>query len=437
MSACRLDISLTSREHLQVDEVALADVSARLDSFITDVFSSLARSDQRAKAGLYARGLMLDGRRKSMQPMAERLQVDHQQLQQFVTTSPWDVIPVRKTLSRKVCDLITPQGWVVDDTGFAKDGAHSPCVARQYSGTLGRVDNCQIAVSVHAATDVASAPLNWRLYVPRSWDPESSETGAQRDLITARRARAAIPADEGHRRKWQMAVEMVDELIDWGRTPVPVIADAGYGDTTAFRLALTERNIDYVVAVKAATSAHPGHAIPICAPRSGDRGRHPGPAYPDPPASLKDLAMTAGRGATTTVTWREGIKTTPANPTAAMSSQFATLRIRPANRDIPRDDDGVLPECWLIAQWPTDAAEPTDYWLSTLPADTPAADLVRLAKMRWRIEHDYRELKTGLGLDHFEGRSWLGWHHHATLVTAAHLFLTTLRLTAPKADGQD
>jgi SRSO17 transposase len=420
-----------------VDAVELAGVPQRLDSFVAEVFSSLAQSDQRAKAGLYARGLMLDGRRKSMQPMAQRLQVDHQQLQQFVTTSPWDVVPVRKVLSRKACTLIRPQAWVLDDTGFAKDGRYSPCVTRQYSGTLGRVDNCQVAVSVHAATDTASAPLNWRLFVPQSWDPAGGEDPEEHALITARRARAVIPADEGHRRTWEMALELIDELIGWGRTPPPVIADAGYGDATALRLALTARDIPYVVAVKAATTAHPGDAIPIAMPRTGARGRHPAPAYPDPPISLKELALAAGLDATQTLTWREGTKVNPDNPTAAMRSQFLTLRIRPANRDIPRDPDGALPECWLIAQWPTNTDEPTDYRLSTLPTDTRAAELVGLAKMRWRIEHDYRELKTGLGLDHFEGRSWLGWHHHATLVTAAHLFLTILRLTAPKANGQD
>ncbi|MDW5615185.1 transposase, partial [Mycolicibacterium sp. D5.8-2] len=176
-----------------MDAVALGRVGERLDSFVAEVFSSLARSDQRVKAGLYARGLMLDGRRKSMQPMAERLRVDHQQLQQFVTTSPWDVVPVRKVLSRKACDLIAPQAWVLDDTGFAKDGPHSPCVARQYSGTLGRVDNCQVAVSVHAATDTASAPLNWRLFVPEAWDVDSTEDPDERLRIAARRRRAAIP----------------------------------------------------------------------------------------------------------------------------------------------------------------------------------------------------------------------------------------------------
>jgi SRSO17 transposase len=419
-----------------VDAVSLGDVSEFVDLFVAETFSSLARSDQRAKAGLYTRGLMLDGRRKSMQPMAQRLHVDHQQLQQFVTSSPWDAVPVRKALSRKACDLIRPQGWVLDDTGFAKDGPHSPCVTRQYSGTLGRVDNCQVAVSVHAATDTASAPLDWRLFVPEAWDDTKAADTDSAAAIRARRLRAGIPEDEHHRPKWEMALEMLDELMDWGRTPAPVIADAGYGESTKFRLALTTRDIPYVVAVKAATTAHPGEALPAAPPRTPGRGRPPAVRYLDKPASIKDLALAAGPAATKPVTWRQGTKTSPENPTAAMASRFLTLRVRPANRDIPRHQDGTLPEMWLLAEWPTDTAEPTDYWLSTLPADTPAPELVRLAKLRWRIEHDYRELKTGLGLDHFEGRTWLGWHHHATLVTAAHLLLTTLRLSNPKADGQ-
>jgi SRSO17 transposase len=419
-----------------VDAETLGGVGEFVDSFVAEVFSSLKRSDQRVKAALYTRGLMLDGRRKSMQPMAERLQVDHRQLQQFVTSSPWDVVPVRKTLSRKACDLISPQAWVIDDTGFAKDGPRSPCVTRQYSGTLGRVDNCQVAVSLHAATDTASAPLDWRLFLPEAWDDTKAPDGEGAAAIRGRRVRAGIPDDEHHRPKWEMALEMIDELTDWGRTPPPVVADAGYGEVTAFRLALTEREIPYVVAVKATTTAHPGQARPTQAPRTPGRGRPPTLGYPDKPVSLKELALAAGPAAAVPVTWRQGTKSSPDNPTAAMASRFVTLRVRPANRDIPRAEDATLPECWLLAEWPTDTAEPTDYWLSTLPADTPAADLVRLAKLRWRIEHDYRELKTGLGLDHFEGRSWLGWHHHATLVTAAHLFITTLRLSAPKADGQ-
>lgn len=420
-----------------MDAVTLDGVSEFVDSFVAEVFSSLARSDQRVKAGLYTRGLMLDGRRKSMQPMAARLQMDHQQLQQFVTSSPWDVVPVRKALSRRACDLIKPQAWVIDDTGFAKDGPHSPCVTRQYSGTLGRVDNCQVAVSIHAATDTASAPLDWRLFLPEAWDDDKAADADDAAAIRGRRVRAGIPEDEHHRPKWEMAVEMIDELIDWGRPKAPVVADAGYGESTKFRLALSERGIGYVVAVKAATTAHPSDAVPATPTHTPGRGRPPAPRYPDAPVSLKDLVLAAGPAAAVPVTWRHGTKTSPDNPAAAMASRFVTLRVRPANRDIPRADDGTVPECWLLAEWPTDSAEPTDYWLSTLPADTPTKDLVRLAKLRWRIEHDYRELKTGLGLDHFEGRTWLGWHHHATLVTAAHLLLTTLRLSHPKADGQD
>lgn len=204
---------------------------------------------------------MLDGRRKSMQPMAQRLRVDHQQLQQFVTTSPWDVTPVRKTLSRRACGLIDPDAWVIDDTGFIKDGPASPGVARQYSGTLGKVGNCQIAVSVHAATDAASAPLDWRLFLPelgRSID----------DRPRRRRGDHRPPATVGDPRHRAPPPQMGDGDRDdrradrVGPDPPVVVADAGYGDTTAFREALTERGIDYVVAVKAATSAHPGDAVP-------------------------------------------------------------------------------------------------------------------------------------------------------------------------------
>ena len=199
-----------------MDAAGLVRVDEQLDSFVGEVFSSLARKDRRATAGLYVRGLMLDGRRKSMQPMAARLQVDHQRLQQFVTSSPWDVEPVRKTLSRKACELIDPDAWVIDDTGFVKDGDASPCVARQYSGTLGKVGNCQIAVSVHAVSDAASAPLDWRLYVPESWDPRCAADPAAAAAAAADRQRCAIPDTEHHRPKWQLALEMIDELIEWG-----------------------------------------------------------------------------------------------------------------------------------------------------------------------------------------------------------------------------
>ncbi len=189
-----------------------------------------------------------------------------------------------------------------------------------------------------------------------------------------------------------------------------------------------------MLAAKGSTSAYPGDVLPGTAPYSG-QGRRPAPRYQDKPSTLRELVLGAGRSGLRWVTWRQGTRKTQGNPTAKMRSRFLAIRVRPANRDIPRADDGSLPEVWLLAEWPPHEPEPTDYWLSTLPEHTPIRELVRLAKIRWRIEHDYRELKTGPGLTHFEGRSFTGWHRHVTLVSAAHLFLTQLRLTSPKAPG--
>jgi SRSO17 transposase len=415
----------------------ITEVRDLLNDFVQEVFGSLPRKDQRGKGGLYLQGLMLDGRRKSMQPMGDRLGIDYQQLQQFVSSSPWPVEPVRRVLVRKATELIGPEAWVVDDTGFKKDGPASPGVARQYSGTLGKIGNVQIGVSVHAATDAASCPLNWRLFLPEAWDDTCQDTAEDADRVHARRVKAQIPDTVRHRTKWEQALEMIDELAVWGYRPPLLVADAGYGEVTGFRLGLTERQIPYAVAVKSSTSAYPEAALPTLKERSAGPGKPPTALrYQDDPTSVKALIADLPAGTFQTVTWRRGTRTGPGNPDAAMRGRFTALRIRPANRNIPRGHDGSLPVEWLVAEWPEDAAEPTDYWLATLPEDTPLPELVRLAKIRWRIEHDYRELKYGLGLAHFEGRTWTGWHHHATLVTAAHLFITTLRLTAdPKAHG--
>lgn len=429
-----------------------------------DVFAPLVRSDQRAKGETYLRGLLLDGRRKSMQPMAARLGVDHQGLQQFVTTSTWDTMAVRARLAGRAVELIEPVAWVFDDTGFPKDGAGSPGVARQYSGTLGKVANCQIGVSVHAVTDAASCPLDWRLFLPESWDvvkagpaavkaakakqrktlknaPRTAApyapTGVDVDVeavtrtatesARTRRRGCGVPNGEDHRPKWMLAVEMLDGLAAHGLRPPLVAADSGYGDNSQFRAALDERGIAYSVQVKGETLAHCAAALPMARTWSG-RGRPPtrtGPHYPHDPVSLARHMLDAGREAAVTVAWREGSKGT-------LASKFVFLRVRPAGHRITPDPDGSLPERWLIAEWPDGEPEPVTYWLSSQPADTQPTDLIRTAKIRWRIEHDYRELKTGLGLDHFEGRSWTGWHRHVTLVTAAHLFITLLRLD-PKA----
>ena len=348
--------------------------------------------------------------------MAARLaDGDEQGLQQFITDSPWEDAPVRRRLARRMSREIEPDGWVVDDTGLPKDGRFSPGVARQYCGALGKTANCQVLVSVNAATDRASCPLGWRLFLPESWDQDEE-----------RRRRARIPEDVRHRPKWQLALEILDELIEWGLQRRVVQADGGYGDITAFRVGLEERDLEYVVQVKGVTSAQPADAAPVTPDYQG-RGRPRAARYPDKPFSLRQLVLEAGRGQVRTVGWREGDR-------GPLQSQFIALRVRPANA-AQRDPDGVLPERWLLAEWPNDKDEPVKYWLSNLPDDTPLQTLVRLAKLRWRVEHDYRELKQCLGLDHYEGRTYTGLHHHLTCVTVAHAFLTCWRLARGDPDA--
>ncbi|MET7787237.1 IS701 family transposase [Streptomyces sp900116325] len=401
---------------------------AKLALFVADVFASVPRKDQRAKGDCYLRGLMLDGRRKSIQPMAERLPDGNEQnLQQFVNQSTWDPVPVRRRLAQRMVPQVGPDAWAVDDVSFPKDGRMSVPVAHQYCGALGKQANCQVAVSVHALSDTASCPLQWRLFVPQEWADDP-----------VRRCKTQIPDEIGHREKWRLALDTLDELAGWGLVPPVLVADAGYGQNADFRDGLERRGIDYVVAIRSDVTVHPHDALPTAPAWSGN-GRKPQPRYRDRPTPVAALAAGHGRQAFNEVTWREGSR-------GPMRSRFLALRVRPAgikSRRLaqaaatdPGSWDGVLPEVTLLIEWPAGAEEPTDYWLSNLAADTPVAELVRLAKIRWRIEHDYRELKHGLGLDHFEGRSWTGWHHHVTLVTAAHAFLTEQRL-APKADTAD
>ena len=396
-----------------LSERRLAKVGGRLEAFASEMFDgALVRSEQRKWSGVYLRGLMLDGKRKSIEPMAARLaDGDEQGLQQFVNQSPWDERVVRASLARRMCAEIAPAAWIIDDTGFVKKGNCSVGVARQYSGTLGRVDNCQVGVSVNAATDEASCPLNWRIFLPESWEHDAQ-----------RRVKAHIPDGVGHREKWRLALDMIDELATWGLRPPLVCSDAGYGEITAFRQGLDDRQIAYLTQVKATTSAYPQSVAPRRPAWSG-RGRPPAARYRDEPSSLRDLVLGAGKRAARGVTWREGSR-------GRMHARFIALRVRPANRELraaAHANDSELAVRWLLAEWPSHADAPTDFWLSSLPADCDLKTLVRLAKLRWRIEHDYRELKDALGLDHFEGRSFRGWHHHVTCVSVAHAFLTLER----------
>jgi SRSO17 transposase len=404
-----------------MDTVAVRRLAEDLDDFVGDVFAPLTRSGWQDRAEDYLRGLMLDGRRKSIQPMAARLAGPHEQaLNHFVTNSPWDATAVRERLAVRMHEAIEPAAWALDDTGWLKCGTASVCVARQYTGTAGKVTNCQVGVSLNLVTDTASCPVDWRLFVPDSWDAATPEAGE-------RRRKAAMPADATHREKWRLGLDMIDEVTGWGVTPPLIVADAGYGDAAEFRQELDDRNLPYIVGVNCAHTAFTADTQRTAPPYKG-AGRRPPLIYREAAPSLKTHVLTAGRQAVRRVAWRTGSRHRDGRA-RMMRGHFVFLRLRPASLVHRRAVEfGDLPVRRLIAEWPPSEAEPTRYWLSNLPADTPMRRLVRAAKLRWRIEHDYREVKTGLGLDHYEGRTWQGWHHHTTLVSAAHAFLTLQRL---------
>src|SRR6266446_6245597 len=366
----------------------------RFRQYVERVADALGHADRREPLRAYLTGLCLPGDRKSIEPMAARVdprhvRSRHQSMHHFIADAPWDAAAVLRVAREWMLAVMSRHGpvaaWLVDDTGFPKKGQHSVGVARQYCGVLGKQDNCQVAVSVSVANDAVSLPVAYQLYLPESW---------ARD----RRRRRAV-----------------------GVPPAPVVADAGYGDTTAFRDALTTAGVPYVVGVKQETTAWPPGEAPQPPKRWQGRGRPPTRVRrtaTHTPQRLTQVAAALPATAWRTVTWREGTR-------GAMRSRFARVRVRPAHRDEQRA--APRPEEWLLIEWPRGEAEPTKYWLSTLPATTPIADLLRLAKLRWRIERDYQELKDELGLDHFEGRGWRGFHHHGALCIAAYAFLAAER----------
>ncbi|SRR5579883_745876 len=403
------------------------ELSAYLDS-MTD---GMGRPERRQAMRDYLTGLLLDGDRKSIEPMAGRLvddaseiQAMRQRLQQCVTVSPWSDDEVWKRLALKGdAELPELEAWVVDDTGFPKKGEHSVGVQRQYSGTLGRKDNCQVAVSLHLASERGSLCIGVRLYMPESWTSDP-----------ARCRKVGVPDDVTFRTKWQLSLEQIDAALAWGLRPKVVLADPGYGDVTEYRDGLVERKVDYVVGIQSSLVAWAPGTGPIPPPRTrprGQRGLTPTrwKTGDHKPVSVLELARARGRAACSTVHWREGAR-------GRQGSRFGAVRVRMAHRHSVGAPPGD--ELWLVYEWPSDEDEPTKFWLSTLPAKTPLKQLVRLAKLRWRVERDYQELKQEIGLDHFEGRGWRGFHHHATLCAVAHAFLALRRaLFPPEAHAVD
>lgn len=337
----------------------IEQLRGELAAFVAEVFASVPRRDQRAKGDCYLRGLMLDGRRKSIQPMAERLpDGDMQALQQFVNQSPWDHAAVLRAVAVKTVPAVHPEVWVIDDVSFPKDGKMSVAVARQWCGALGKQSNCQVAVSLHAASDTASVPISWRLFLPQEWQDDNG-----------RRAKAGVPEEVGHREKWRLALDLIDEAISWGLAPQVIVADAGYGQNNAFRQGLADRGLNFVVAVRADESAHPHDAVPTSPAWSGN-GRKPAARYRTKALSLKSLAAETGRKAYRQATWRKGSK-------GPMRSRFRVRSVRPAGVTARTHAmaaaggstawDGVLPALTLLSEWPTGHRTPTEYWLTSEP----------------------------------------------------------------------
>jgi SRSO17 transposase len=392
---------------------------ARFDSYVDQLAGVLGHADRVWPLRAYLTGLLLGGERKSVEPMAakidpRRVSRAHQSMHHFVANAPWEdgaLLAIARDYSLAQLERHAPVGaWVVDDTGIPKKGKHSVGVARQYCGALGKRANCQVAVAVSLANRAMSVPAAWRLYLPQAWaeDPK-------------RRAQAGIPPEVEFLEKWRIALEEIDALVEEDLPPAPVVADAGYGDTTAFREGLTRRGFSYVVGIKGETTVWPPGQQPLPPPKGTGKGRPPTRVRRDrghKPVSVRQLAEGVGKEAWQEVRWREGTKGT-------MRSRLAVLRVRPAHRDELRH--APRPEEWLLMEWPRKEPEPTKYWLSTVPEGVELAELVALAKIRWRIERDFQELKDELGLDHYEGRGWRGFHHHGVLCMAAYCFLAAER----------
>jgi SRSO17 transposase len=354
----------------------------------------------------------MEGARKSIEPLAGRIEgADVQSLRQFVGQSPWAVEQIQQKLAEKVVDLLAePEVWMIDETSFPKAGDASVGVARQYCGALGKVANCQVAVSLHWSTCEASCPLAWRLYLPQSWlaTPE-------------RRAEGKIPDGISYRSKNELALELINQVLSWEVPRLPVVADSAYGNDFDFRAGLRERGLQYAVAVEPSIkvwTTDPG-LTPLAASKPRGRPREY-PALKDLPAAktLVEVANGLPKTAWRNITWRQGTK-------GPMRSRFAQVKVWAAHGWKRQEHPPRVME-WLLIEWPEDAVMPTDYWLAQLGEQSLGLRrLVKTARARWRVEMDYRELKEELGLDHYEGRFWLGWHHHVTLVSMAFAFLRT------------
>ena len=399
---------------------ALEKLDEELTRFLSEMTEGMGRPERRAAMGCYVTGLLLDGERKSCQPMAARLVDDpvaagamRQRLNDCVSLSPWSDAELLRRLTLKLDrELPGVRAFVVDDTGFAKKGRLSVGVARQYSGTLGRTDNCQVATSLHLAGEQGSGCIGFRVYLPKEWTDDRQ-----------RCAEAGVPEEIEFKKKWEISLWQIDQALQWGLKKRPVLGDSGYGEIPEYRQGLTDRGLPYVLGVPGNHLIWPPGTKPHPPPRTGKRGR-PSKRWRDgqrKPVQISKIVEGIARDDYKTVRWRRGSRGT-------MSSKFLAFRVRPAEGHTK----GRLPakEQWLLCEWPEGDKQP-QFHFSTLPKNFSLRQLVRIAKLRWRVERDYQDMKGEIGLDHFEGRSWRGFHHHATLCAVAHAFLALRRALFP------
>ena len=389
-----------------------------MQAFVEDVAAGIGRSERKHWCSTYLRGLLLDGDRKSIEPMADRLDaIDQpekdyvQAIQQFINQSNWEDSLVQEDMRWRIGRIVGTEGvLIIDDTGFVKQGKHSVGVSRQYSGTLGKVGNCQIAVTLQFQVERSVLCIGAELYLPEAWTTDAK-----------RMKKAGVPAEIGYRPKWPIALEMIGRARSEGSSG-PVLADSAYGTVTQFRQELDALGLPWCLGIDSTLRVIAANADLGPVPAKGPMGRTPTRPRKLADGTLKTRSVAdwawGRRSAFRKVTWRQGSR-------GPMSSRFAVWRVRHAHS--ARMGVEPLEACWLIAEWPTDAEKPTKFFFSNLPATASRKELVRLAKRRWWVEHSYKELKDELGLDHFEGRSWRGWHHHVTLTMLTYLFLVELR----------
>jgi len=391
----------------------------RFAAYIEGLAIAAGHEDRQAPLKNYCKGLLLPGERKSIEPMAARLDPENvqpmrQSLHHLVAKAPWSDEVLLEQVRNYVLPTMQKQGpvvaWIVDDTGFPKKGKHSVGVTRQYCGQVGKQENCRVAVSLSVATWSSSLPIGYRLYLPKEWAEDAQ-----------RREKTEVPEAVEFQTKPDIALDQIRAAVAEEVARGVVLADAAYGINTGFRTGLTELGLQYVVGVQSSMTVWEPGKQPLPAKPRGKMGRPPRllqRTTDHQPVSVKQLAMSLPSSAFQRITWREGTD-------RKLRSRFAAVRVRAAHRDYEQAEPHA--EEWLLIEWPRAEAEPTKYWISTLPLNTKLKALIKMAKHRWIIERDYEELKQELGLGHFEGRNWRGFHHHATLCIAAYGFLVAER----------